>query len=1525
MKKVFFLTLWLLNHLAHSSPAIAANDTNHPGNARLMAEIERVAENIKNAPPRCRRGIDCLRPFGVFAPRDGALTYINLPGADLTLPFAISNSGDVYGIAADLDDGIKNIRGFAYEEGVTREITHSLANHIFPIAANNNRQLAVTFDDKISGPIDGVLDLSTSVFMRLETFVSRPGRIFGINDYGHVLGAFFEPNQNGDISFIYTGSNNVEGIRAGNIKSFELEDFNNNDYVVGQNGSASFLYKSGDFKIFSLRGRPHGLNNASTVVGEDGAYGFMYKNNYLFRFAAPGGGSLAYYDINDQGQIAGVTSSGGAFIYTPEPGETFPQPELPVQTPQQTPVNTECLPLVSCAGKPVNLATGMVWHRTLDFSVPGRTPETALEFDRTYTAADAVGAGDLGPNWHHNFETSLLSLGTDLVWVDEKGGPWTFFAQEGSDSLAPPPGLAATMTRFADRIELRKAEGTLYTFSLGGQLMAKTDRYGVALSLAYDVDGKLESVSSPMAGTMHFTRNAQGRIATVVRERDNLTYTYTYGADGRLSQVKDFADHSYFYTYISDMPDTAAQGMIASITDPLNRTIHFTYYPDGKAYQQFEPEGGERTFTYGDHQTTLKEIDGYTYKYFFDANLSTIKLVLPDGTRQYTKWENGRRVGTWVDHGGTSRFSYDGNGNMNSVQRPEDTVPTQITYDPVFNKPTLIQPAVGASTEFILDEKGDVQQTTRNGLSLTYTRDSFGNILSTSNGRATYSDVRDSNGLLTTVFDSHNPEVRAYDGRARLSTRTFLSGRVLAYTYDDYDRVTAIVDSHGPTISNVYDAVGKLTQQTKTGSSVSDTSTYQYDERDRLVAVTDGVNRTTTFQYDQVHVIEKPKLVTDPAGRVTQFFYDKRQRLAKSINALGGVTAYTYDNRGNRTSVTDPSGNVIRYAYDLNDRMIREDRPSAAGSVAARRVKLYFYDGADHLVREVLLSATNGSDRAIYYQYDSLDRMVRKIVQREGSSGNVVEDDSTFTFENQLDAELTNTAVNGVASLGFTNEAAPPFGSLGFSVAASQSGNPLGLIEGSFSIARDVTGEIASVAKDGNTIFTRTFDPAGRLTGVSTPSGFSTTIGHDGFGRRNSIQHSTGENGSFQRDLIGRITQVTWTGPTPISETLSYDLAGNVTSLQRESNAYTVAYDAIDQILSSSTSGGSVNYNRSWSYDGVGNRIQASQEGAGSFINNFLVANGVSTFLADPDGFGDVVRETSGASIKNFGYRADGLLNAVQSGTTQVAHYFDALGRRAAKVFDLGGQSFSQSFVYLDRESQVLMAKAGDGTVTTYLDGQELGERLGEVKNGVGKGYVTDHLGSVLNSETAGAARVFGLFGEVGASVSVSPTSSPVSYGYAGYDYDSTSQQYLVGPRTLNPTTGRWSQQDSVDYGGGENFYGYGKNSPLKYVDHTGKGPFLAGVCLAGVGVAAVIGSVSAAIEAVTREAGPISNRIAEIDQELKEEGCPNADELKEERARLMAQLNRARLVQAGRFAAGGSALAVIAYYCYGALIAPTP
>jgi YD repeat-containing protein len=474
----------------------------------------------------------------------------------------------------------------------------------------------------------------------------------------------------------------------------------------------------------------------------------------------------------------------------------------------------------SC-GLPVNVATGAMWHQFTDFSIPGRTPDTEISFVRTYTSSPAQQPGPLGIRWQHNYQThierSSVPGSQDLNWVDENGNA-DLFKRQSDGSFNAPPGDLEVLTPFSDHFELKKTNGTVYFYygfnaSNGGMIYKITDVHGETVSFSYDDSGNLTSVSSPFAGVVNITHNGVRLITSITRERDNLTYNYGYDSFNRLSSVTDFAGRTYTYSYIDDKPGLATAGLLSSFTDPIGRVTSFTYDDQGRANNQYEPGGGKWNYLYGDHQTSVTAPNGGVTKYFFDANLREIEEVAPNSAINYKSWTDSAAISRQrSEYGGTTMWTYDANGNATSYRRPEDKSPKQVTYDLKFNVATLIQPSVGAATQKVLDPNtGDVLQEVRAGLTLSHTYDKFGNVLSTSNGRATYADQRDANGFLTHLFDLHNPQTLTYDTRGRVTSRSYLSGRVITYTYNDDDQVLVTADSAGPTTSNTYDAMKRRT------------------------------------------------------------------------------------------------------------------------------------------------------------------------------------------------------------------------------------------------------------------------------------------------------------------------------------------------------------------------------------------------------------------------------------------------------------------------------------------------------------------------------------------------------------------------------------------------------------------------------------------------------------------------------------------------------------------------------------------
>ncbi len=733
-------------------------------------------------------------------------------------------------------------------------------------------------------------------------------------------------------------------------------------------------------------------------------------------------------------------------------------------------------------------------------------------------------------------------------------------------------------------------------------------------------------------------------------------------------------------------------------------------------------------------------------------------------------------------------------------------------------------------------------------------------VLSVNNGLSQYGVTTDQNGLITGITDLHNSETRTNDARGRVLTRSFTSGHVLTYTWDDFDRLTAISDNTGPSISMVFDIMGKMLSRSVTplGGGTSQTTFYTYDDRDRLTQVTNPKGEITKVGYNIIsvgcHVRDLPTSIADTGGRVTTMQYDNRQRLTRVTDANGHVTRAEYNARGEKIAVTDPNGNRATFSYDGNSRLVQQTRPVAISGtggapLSATQITNYSYDTAGRLTSsdKYALGIANATHSTLALAYDPLDRVIQKTLM----TGSNVDDSSTFSYSRQIDNVARISANNSVASLSFINETAPPFLMSSYSITAGSAGGALNLTQGTFNIGRDVTGNIAAVSGPNGQLYSAGYDPAGRLTGIQSgfnAANYSATIGYDGFGRKNSVTHSTGLAGTYSYDLLSRITAISWNGfdgetAQAMSENLAYDPAGNITSITRELGGFDFSYDSIDQLVSTGFAPSQgVNLgalvSRQWSWDPAGNRAGDNINGSSVFFANSILSDALHSYQSDSMGLGNVVQKNTPAAqvIDLFSYRADSRVTSYMNVTDVNGNgaydpgadtmnrsgqfYYDALGRRAANVISKGGTSFTQSFSYLGDRGRFLTTTAGDGSTRLYLDAKGLNEHLAEIGPSGVKAFVSDHLLSVLNGPVAGGSMAFGAFGEsLGSDLVLNASSDPASPGYAGYRFSSLMRIYELDHRLYDQESGRHLSSDPLSNGGS---YGYVGGSPVKYVDPLG-------------------------------------------------------------------------------------------------------
>jgi RHS repeat-associated protein len=242
-----------------------------------------------------------------------------------------------------------------------------------------------------------------------------------------------------------------------------------------------------------------------------------------------------------------------------------------------------------------------------------------------------------------------------------------------------------------------------------------------------------------------------------------------------------------------------------------------------------------------------------------------------------------------------------------------------------------------------------------------------------------------------------------------------------------------------------------------------------------------------------------------------------------------------------------------------------------------------------------------------------------------------------------------------------------------------------------------------------------------------------------------------------------------------------------------------------------------------------GYRIDDSFYGVTSNTRNTIKENDVWTYFTDRNGLGDIIQKSNETEAQLFEYRGDKKLKRftlIKNGSeTQVDYFYDGLGRRVAKLINTPTESFTQTYAYESESQNILLAKDGQGEESVLVNGQLPDEHFAIINTSGIEPYVIDYQGSVINGNASSTSGTFGAFGEIVDTVStINSSTSPVVYGYAGYQLDLESGTFYLGDRHYDQEAGKFLSNDNLGFAGGSiNINSYAKNNPLIFKDLNGK------------------------------------------------------------------------------------------------------
>ena len=559
------------------------------------------------------------------------------------------------------------------------------------------------------------------------------------------------------------------------------------------------------------------------------------------------------------------------------------------------------------------------------------------------------------------------------------------------------------------------------------------------------------------------------------------------------------------------------------------------------------------------------------------------------------------------ENGNISRYTYDGNNNVQTVTVPissVQTATTTYTYNGFGEVLTATDP-MGFVTTNTYDGNGNL---------LTITTPAPSSGVSASVTQFAYNTL----GELIKITDPlQNSTSLTYTPTGLVQTITDAQSNVTTYAYDSRGNRTSVTDANNKQTSFSYDSMNRLTQITYPDST---TTQFGYDYRGRRISVTDQNQKTTTYAYDDA------------------------DRLITVTDAANNVTTYGYDTENNLTSIQDANHNTTYFAYDAFGRVYQTTFPSGA-------VETYGYDNVGNLINK-----TDRKNQLITYTYDQLNRLVQKSYPDTSTVNYTYDDDSRltqvtdptgtyqFTFDNMGRLTGTSTQYAFLTSRTFTT-----------SYTYDAASNRVGFTDpetGSTAYAYDTLNRLQT------------------LTPPTAISGGSFGFAYDALSRRISLTRPNGVNTSYSYDNRSHLLSVTHAkgGATLDGANYTLDNAGNRTV---KSDLYAgvttnYGYDAIYELLNATQAGATT---ESYTYDPVGNRL-SNLTGSGWNYNTSNELNSRPAVSSTYDANGNTTSKTDSTGTTTYAWDYENRLSSVtlsaSGGTVQFK--YDPFRRRIEKI-----------------------------------------------------------------------------------------------------------------------------------------------------------------------------------------------------------------------------------------------------------------
>jgi len=634
-------------------------------------------------------------------------------------------------------------------------------------------------------------------------------------------------------------------------------------------------------------------------------------------------------------------------------------------------------------------------------------PGMDLVFSRAYAQpiSRRYEIGPLGRGWADNWQLSFVRKNDGTVVITDMTGTPRIFQPDSRYSgqyLAQPNDHGKLVAGPGGSLILTESDGTAYAFRSDGNLDFVQDTNGNRITCAYTA-GLLTSLTQSNGESLTIAYNLAGRIQSVT-DSDGRQTLFTYDASNEhLISVRGYDGRVTSYTYVSGQ-GAASEHALSQITFAAGTHRYFMYDAEGRLASTSRDGGAEAIHFNYDLEGTVTAMDalGNPSQFFFDDWGQIVKATNALGNSVTLALDDQRNLKSVTDPAGRSwLYSYDANGNLvRSVDAMGNI--TNFTYTPTYNELSSITDANGKQTRYTYDAHGNLASIIyANGTIESWTYDATGDPTQWTNRRA------DAVGF-------------SYNSDAQLTRKTYADGTYVDYVYDTRGNLRQTQDASGTT-TYTYDPNDYLTRIDYPGGQWL---VFTYDAGGRRATSLDQTGHQLNYFYDPVGRLS---YMTDETGtRIVQYTYDAAGRLIRKDLGNGIYTTYTYDGAGQLLDLTNyaPGGGVLsyfNYTYESRGRRITEATNYGTWT--------YAYDDLGQLTHAVLASIdADIPNQDLTYVYDALGNRIQTI--ENGVTTNYTVNnmnqytqvgDTTYTFD--ADGNLIQeTSPSGTTTYSYDDE-----------------------------------------------------------------------------------------------------------------------------------------------------------------------------------------------------------------------------------------------------------------------------------------------------------------------------------------------------------------------------------------------------------------------------------------------------------------------------------------------------------------------